>query len=77
MYLDVDITHGPSYGHTLIWKKPDDVPKFILPYSGPEGPDRSKWIGHLNPPANLHPARVQMEVDIKKFEDVFVSVMGN
>ena len=20
MYLDVDITHGPSYGHTLIWR---------------------------------------------------------
>ncbi|HZR56587.1 MAG TPA: nucleoside hydrolase [Terriglobales bacterium] len=76
MYLDVDITHGPSYGHTLIWKKPDDVPKFFLPYSGPDGPDRSKWIGHLSPPANLHPASVQMEVDVQKFENVFVDVMS-
>ena len=40
MYLDVDTSHGPSYGHTLIWKKPDDVPSFFLPYSGPEGADR-------------------------------------
>jgi purine nucleosidase len=77
MYLDVDVTHGPSYGHTVIWKKPDDVPKFFLPYSGPDGPVRSKWIGHLSPPANLHPASVQMEVDVKKFEDVFVSVMSD
>jgi purine nucleosidase len=77
MYLDVDVTHGPSYGHTLIWKKPDEVPKFFLPYSGPDGPDRSKWIGHLNPPASLHPASVQMEVDVKKFEDVFATLMSN
>jgi purine nucleosidase len=77
MYLDVDISHGPSYGHTVIWKKPDGVPKFFLPYSGPDGPDRSKWIGHLSPPANLHPASVQTEVDIKKFEDVFVSLMSH
>ena len=38
MYLDVDIDHGPKYGHTVIWKKPDDVPQFFLPYSGPDGP---------------------------------------
>lgn len=77
MYLDVDITHGPSYGHTLLWKKPEDVPQFFLPYSGPDGPDRSKWIGHLTPPAQLHPASVQMEVDVKKFEDVFVEMMSH
>ena len=29
MYLDVDITHGPSYGQTVVWKKPDDVPEFF------------------------------------------------
>ena len=77
IYLDVDITHGPSYGHTLLWKKPEDVPQFFLPYSGPDGPDRSKWAGHLTPPVQLHPASVQMEVDVKKFEEVFVDMMSH
>ena len=76
MYLDVDITHGPSYGHTLIWKKPDDVPKFFLAYSGPDGVDRKKWIGHLTAPAHLHPASVQLEVDVPRFENMFVSLMS-
>jgi len=76
MYLDVDISHGPSYGHTVIWKKPSDVPEFFLPYSGPDGPDHTKWAGHLSAPAHLHPADVQMEVDVKAFEDLFVDVMG-
>ena len=77
MYLDIDTSHGPSYGHTLIWKPQADVPSFFLPYSGPEGADRSKWIGHLAPPAHLHPASVQMEVDSKKFQDIFVSLMSH
>jgi inosine-uridine nucleoside N-ribohydrolase len=76
VYLDVDITHGPSYGHTLLWKKPDNVPQFFLPYSGPNGPDRAKWVGHLTPPAHLQPASVLMEIDVKKFEDVFVEMMS-
>lgn len=76
MYLDVDIDHGPKYGHTVIWKKPDDIPQFFLPYSGPDAPDREKWLSHLAPPPQLHPASVQMEVDVKKFEDIFVRVMG-
>ncbi len=76
MYLDVDVSHGPSYGHTVVWKKPEDVPQFFLPYSGPGGPDSSKWIGHLTPPAQLHPASVQMEVDKKKFEKIFVDLMS-
>jgi hypothetical protein len=77
MYLDVDIDHGPKYGHTVIWKKPDDVPQFFLPYSGPDAPDREKWLSHLTPPPQLHPASVQMEVDVKKFEDIFVQVMAH
>jgi inosine-uridine nucleoside N-ribohydrolase len=77
MYLDVDIDHGPKYGHTVVWKKPDDVPQFFLPYSGPEGPEREKWLSHLTPPPQLHPASVQMEVDVKKFEDIFVQVMSH
>ena len=76
MYLDVDITHGPNYGHTVVWKKPDDIPHFFPSYSGPDPMDRDKWLGHLTPPANLHPARVQVQVDVKKFEDVFVAMMS-
>ena len=76
MYLDVDINHGPKYGHTVVWKRPEDVPQFFLAYSSPEGPDRSKWLGHLAPPSQLHPASVQIEVDVKKFEDIFVKLMS-
>jgi inosine-uridine nucleoside N-ribohydrolase len=77
MYLDVDITHGPKYGHTVIWKPVEDVPTFMQPYSGPTPVDRSKWIGHLKPPAHLHPASVQMEVDKEKFEKIFVDLMSH
>jgi purine nucleosidase len=77
MYLDVDIDHGPKYGHTVVWKQPKDVPQFFLPYSGPGGPDRAKWAGHLQTPVDLHPASVQMEVDTRKFEDIFVQVMSH
>jgi purine nucleosidase len=77
MYLDVDIDHGPKYGHTVVWKKPEDIPHFFLAYSGPEGPDRAKWLGHLNPPPQLHPASVQMEVNKEKFENIFVEVMSH
>jgi purine nucleosidase len=76
MYLDVDITHGPKYGHTVVWKKPSDVPQFMMPYSSPDGPDREKWLSHLTPPSQLHPASVQMEVDVKRFEDDFVEMMS-
>jgi purine nucleosidase len=75
MYLDVDISHGPKYGYTMVWKKPDNVPTFFLPYSGPRPPDRSKWMGHLTPPVQLHPASVQTEVDAQKFDDLFVRIM--
>ncbi|HMJ23702.1 MAG TPA: nucleoside hydrolase, partial [Terriglobales bacterium] len=77
MYLDVDIDHGPKYGQTVVWKKPEDVPQFFLPYSGPQGPEREKWLGHLVPPPQLHPASVQMEVDGKRFDDIFVELMSH
>jgi inosine-uridine nucleoside N-ribohydrolase len=77
MYLDVDIDHGPKYGHTVIWKPPSDVPTFFLPYSGPRPVDRTKWLGHLSPPPQLHPASVQMEVDVPKFEKLFVELMSH
>ncbi|MFZ0200759.1 MAG: nucleoside hydrolase [Candidatus Sulfotelmatobacter sp.] len=77
MYLDADISHGPSYGHTVVWKKPEDIPQFFLPYSGPGGPDRSKWMGHLTPPEQLHPATVQLGVDKTRFEKIFVDLMSH
>jgi inosine-uridine nucleoside N-ribohydrolase len=77
MYLDVDITHGPKYGHTVIWKPAKEVPTFMQPYSGPQAADQAKWIGHLTPPAHLHPANVQMEVDKEKFEEIFVDLMSH
>ncbi|HTV59487.1 MAG TPA: nucleoside hydrolase [Verrucomicrobiae bacterium] len=77
MYLDVDIDHGPKYGDTVVWSKPAGVPTFFLPYSGPNGPDDSKWQGHLLPPEQLHPATVQLDVDVKKFDDIFVNLMSH
>jgi inosine-uridine nucleoside N-ribohydrolase len=75
MYLDVDITHGPKYGHTVVWRRPSDVPSFFLPYSGPEGVDRSKWLGHLNPLPGRTAATVYMDVDGERFERVFLDLM--
>ena len=76
MYLDVDIDRGPTYGHTVVWKKPEEIPTFFLPYSGPRPVDREKWIGHLMPPADVHPASVQTEVDAEKFMKFFVMSMS-
>jgi hypothetical protein len=77
MYLDVDITHGPKYGDTVVWKVPTDIPRFFLPYSGPEGVEREKWKGHMVPPSHLHPAKVQVEVDAAKFDNIFVDLMSH
>jgi inosine-uridine nucleoside N-ribohydrolase len=76
LYLDADITRGPKYGHTVVWRPPDGVPAFCEAYSGPEPPDPEKWKGHLAPPAHLHPATVHMEVDIPRFENAFVDLMS-
>jgi len=77
MYLDVDIGHGPQYGHTVVWKKANDVPEFFLAYSGPRPVDREKWLGHLRPPAHLHAANVQMEADAAKFEKIFIDLISH
>lgn len=77
MYLDVALEHGPKYGDTVVWKQPADVPAFFLAYSGPKGVEREKWLGHLTPPAHLHPASVQMEADVQKFEKIFVELMSH
>lgn len=76
MYLDLDIEHGPLYGNTVIWKKPSDIPTFFLPYSGPGPVDRQKWMSHLTPPPQLHQGTVQMQVDVEKFNNLFVEVMS-
>lgn len=76
MYLDVDVTRGPKYGHTVIWKKPEGKLTFFLPYSGPDGVDPAKWRQHLETPAHLHPATVHIDVDVPKFEDIFVELMS-
>ena len=76
LYLDVDITHGPKYGHTVVWRPPAGVPSFFEAYSGPDPPDPDQWKSHLTPPAHLHPATVHLEVDIPRFEQVFVDLMS-
>ena len=76
MWLDVDITRGPKYGHTVVWSQPEGSPSFFLPNSGPGGVDPEAWAGHLEPPVHLQPATVQMELDIERFEAVFVELMG-
>lgn len=76
MYLDVDITRGPKYGHTVVWQQPEGTPTFFMPYSGPDGVDAAKWQGHLRPPSHLRPATVHMEVDVPRFEDTFVELMS-
>jgi len=77
MYLDVDVEHGPKYGDTVVWKQPEEIPTFFLPYSGPHARDDAKWQDHLVPPAQLRPASVEVKVDVAKFEDVFVNLMSH
>ena len=76
MWLDVDITHGPKYGHTVVWTLPAGFPAFFLPYSGPDPIDEDKWASHLEPPSHLQPATVQVEAAIERFEDLFVELMS-
>jgi inosine-uridine nucleoside N-ribohydrolase len=76
LYLDVIIDHGPSYGHSLVWRQPPGVPSFFLPYSGPDPLDEAKWRGHLSPPYNRRPARVQMDVDRERFNSLFVELLS-
>jgi inosine-uridine nucleoside N-ribohydrolase len=36
-YLDAEISPGPSYGHTVVWKKPEDLPQFFFHIAGRVG----------------------------------------
>ena len=77
MWLDVDTTHGPKYGHTLVWRRPGEgEPSFFLPYSGPGPIDMAQCEGHLEPPEHLTPATVQLEADIERFEAIFVELLS-
>ena len=52
LYVDVDVSHGSSYGHTLTWT------------------DASK------PAIDLRLAHAQVDVDMAKFAQLFVSLMS-
>ena len=61
MWLDVDITHGPKYGHTVVWSRPSSEPQpSFFRFSGPEPMDLDKWKPLSEPPSHLHPSTVQM-----------------
>ena len=59
--------------------EPADQAEALLMYAdakaGKAGEDKEAWKGHLTPPTHLHPASVQMEVDVEKFEKMFVDLM--
>lgn len=76
LYLDVVIDHGPKYGHTLVWRRPEMPLSFFLAYSGPDPVDLARWREHLEPPYDRHPAQVQMEVDVERFEELFVDLLS-
>jgi len=76
LWLDVDTTHGPKYGHTVVWRRPQEPLTFFMSYSGPGALDREAWAGHLEPPAHLRPAEVQTKFDRERFEDLFVELMS-
>ena len=77
MWLDVDLSRGPSYGDTVVWERPAGPPSFFLPHSGPGAVDRSQWAGHWEPPSHLRPATVHMRADIPRFEELFVELMSH
>jgi inosine-uridine nucleoside N-ribohydrolase len=76
LYLDAVIDPGPRYGHTLVWRKPEEPLSFLLSYSGPDPTDLSKWSSHLEPPYDRHPARVYLEADVARFRELFVELLS-
>jgi purine nucleosidase len=52
VYLDVDITHGPTYGDTLTWE------------------DR------FHPQTELQKVHAQLDLDLPKFEKMFIALMS-
>jgi inosine-uridine nucleoside N-ribohydrolase len=76
LYLDAVIDPGPKYGHTLVWRKPEEPLSFFLSYSGPDPVDLARWRPHLEPPYDRHRARVYQEVDVEKFRALFVELLS-
>jgi inosine-uridine nucleoside N-ribohydrolase len=76
LYLDAVIDSGPKYGHTLVWRKPEEPLSFFLSYSGPDPVDPAAWRPHLEPPYDRHPARVYVDVDVEKFRALFVELLS-
>jgi inosine-uridine nucleoside N-ribohydrolase len=76
LYLDAVIDPGPKYGHSLVWRKPEEPLSFLLAYSGPDPVDPSKWRSHLEPPYDRRPARVYLEADVEKFRALVVDLLS-
>jgi inosine-uridine nucleoside N-ribohydrolase len=76
LYLDAVIDPGPKYGHTLVWRKPEEPLAFFLSYSGPDPVDLTKWRPHLEPPYDRHPARAYQEIDAERFRALFVELLS-
>lgn len=53
LYMDVDLSHGPSYGNTLVWD------------------EKSK------PSTGVGLVHAQLNLDLKRFTDMFVNLMTN
>jgi purine nucleosidase len=51
LYMDVDISHGPSYGNTLTWTAP------------------------FKPETGVQQVHAQMDLDLGKFDAMFVELM--
>ena len=76
LYLDAVIQQGPKYGHSLVWRKPEEPSSFFLSYSGPDPVDSSKWSSHLEPPYDRRPAQVYLEADVAKFRALVVELLS-
>ena len=76
LYLDAVIQQGPKYGHSLVWRKPEEPLSFFLSYSGPDPVDFSKWRSHLEPPYDRRPAQVYLEADVTKFRALVVELLS-
>jgi purine nucleosidase len=50
--MDVDLSHGPSYGDTLT------------------------WTDQLRPQTDLQKVHAQLDLDLPKFEKMFVDLMS-
>jgi purine nucleosidase len=52
LYMDVDLSHGPSYGDTLTWTE------------------------KLKPPTGVHLVHAQVDLDLPRFQKMFVELMS-